>query len=113
MKKVLVLVAFVFLSAVAAAAQSQCETLTIVTETLPDFVLDDAAHTAIQADGGSGHYRFEIVAGVLPDGVHMSRGGKIRGVARQSVDNIIYVMVTDSEGCTVTKGFLVHVTSGP
>ena len=111
MKATFALVVLFLLCSVPASAQ--CETLMFVTETLPDFILNQRAHTKIEVTGGDPPYRFEILAGVLPEGVHMTNGGNIRGKTRDGVDNSINVQVTDSDGCSLMKSYDVHITTGP
>jgi hypothetical protein len=91
------------------AGAADCSTLTFITESLPDFQLNQPAQFQIQAVGGTPPYHFQIVDGTLPAGLHLNSNGKINGKPTEVTDTTILVQLTDSAGCTVTQAFAVRV----
>ena len=110
MKKLFCVVVVLALVATAAVAQSNCSTLTILTESLPDFVLGSPAHAEIEAIGGTAPYHFDIFAGAFPQGLHLTGSGQIRGVPKELADTTVFITVTDAQGCTLTQAYAVRVT---
>jgi len=108
MKKTALLGIVFFFAAI--AAQSDCSTLTILTESLPDFTLGQPAHFDLEASGGTAPYHFEVTSGTLPTGVHLTGNGGFRGVPTELIDTTVFVTVTDAAGCTLTMAYPVRVT---
>jgi hypothetical protein len=108
-KKTLLLALSLFFLAV--VAQSDCSTLTFLTENLPDFTLGQHAHFDIEAIGGTAPYHFQITGGAMPAGLHMTGSGQIRGVPQELADTTVFITVTDSAGCDLTIAYPVRVTS--
>ena len=92
-----------------AAGAADCSTLTFITESLPDFQLNQLAQFQIQAAGGTPPYRFQIVDGALPAGLHLNPSGEITGKPTAVTDTTAPVQLTDSAGCTLTQTFAVRV----
>jgi hypothetical protein len=91
--------------------QSQCATLTFLTESLPDFHLGAHENFTIEAIGGTPPYSFEITGGTLPAGLKFKRNGTIKGVPTEEADTIIFVKLTDSQGCSLTQAFALRVVT--
>ncbi len=89
--------------------QSQCATLTFLTESLPNFYVGVHANYDIEAIGGTPPYRFEITSGTLPAGLTFKKNGTIKGTPTAVTDTTIFVKLTDKEGCTLTQAFAVRV----
>jgi hypothetical protein len=89
-------------------AQSAC-LLTYVTESLPGFVIGTPANFTLDVCCGTQPYRFEIVSGTLPAGLHMNQNGKITGVPREEADTTVLIQLSDAAGCTLTQAFAVRV----
>jgi hypothetical protein len=92
----------------AVAAQSDCSTLTILTESLPDFAVGQPAHFDLEAIGGTAPYHFEVTAGELPAGMHLTGSGGFRGVPTTPIDTTVFVTVTDANGCTLTMAYAIR-----
>lgn len=107
MKRSLVLL--MFLVAVAATAESQECLLTYVSESIPESTINEPIQFQLEVCCGTEPYRFEIIDGVLPDGMHMNAHGKFTGVPRELADNTVFITVTDDAGCSLTQAFPVRV----
>jgi len=107
MKKTFVLAALLLV--VASLAYAQCETLTFITESLPNFFVGTPAHFDIEVSGGTAPYTFAVTGGAFPAGLHMNNNGKIRGVPTELADTTVFVTVTDANGCMLTSAFAVRV----
>ncbi|MDT7541486.1 MAG: hypothetical protein QOE33_1390 [Acidobacteriota bacterium] len=88
---------------------ADCSTLTFLTESLPDFHLDQPALFQIEAIGGNPPYHFEITSGTIPAGLHLNANGKITGKPTEVTDTVIFVLLTDSAGCHLTQAFTIRV----
>ena len=108
MKKTALLGIVLFFAAI--AAQSDCSTLTILTESLSDFTLGQPAHFDLEASGGTAPYHFEVTGGTLPAGMHLTASGGFRGVPTELIDTTVFVTVTDASGCTLTMAYAIRVT---
>lgn|GEM_PF-656626 len=93
----------------AAAPVQDCSTLTFQTESLPGFTLNSPANFQIEAVGGTPPYHFQITSGTLPQGLHLNQNGKITGKPTELADTTVFVLLTDSAGCTLTQAFAVRV----
>lgn len=89
------------------ASTEQC-TLTLLTESLPDFPLGEPANFRIEACCGTPPYHFELVQGTLPQGLHLNQNGKITGKPVEEADTTIFVKVTDNAGCSLTQAFQIR-----
>ncbi len=88
--------------------QSQC-LLTYITESISEFPVNQPAHFQLEACCGAPPYRYEIVDGTLPTGLHMNQNGKINGKPTVITDNTVFIRLTDSAGCSLTQAFPVRV----
>jgi hypothetical protein len=100
----------VILLSLSSVAFGEC-LLTLQTESLPLFVIGQPSNFQIEAVSGTEPYRFEVTEGTFPDGLHLTKNGKITGVAREEADVVVYITVTDAAGCQLTTAFAVR--SGP
>lgn len=91
-------------------AAADCSTLTFLTESLSDFPVNQPANFQIEGIGGNPPYRFELVDGTLPAGLHLNSNGKITGKPTEITDTTIFVRLTDSNGCQLTQAFALRVT---
>ena len=108
MRKILGLVVFLAASAICGTAEAQC-TLTTVTESLPGFFIGEPANFDIEVCCGTEPYRFEIIEGTLPAGLHLNPNGKITGKPREEADVTVLVLITDSAGCSLGVTYPVRV----
>lgn len=91
------------------APLAPCNTLTFLTESLPNFYVGQFANVKIQAIGGTPPYTFQITSGSLPPFLFMLPNGRIIGLPIVVADTTIFVRVTDSMGCNLTQAFAVRV----
>ncbi|HYP27710.1 MAG TPA: putative Ig domain-containing protein [Blastocatellia bacterium] len=91
-----------------AESVSQC-TMTFITESLPDFPIGVPANLTLEVCCGTPPYRFEVVQGTLPEGLHLNQNGKITGKPREEADTTVFVRLTDNAGCSLTQAFPVRV----
>lgn len=110
MKKLLVFTAFVMLC-LASGAYAQCEnsTLTYQTEAIATQFVGVPAQFDLEAVGGNPPYTFTITSGTLPAGLHLNSNGKLRGKPTQEADETVFILLTDSAGCTLTQAFPIRV----
>jgi len=104
-----ILVALVSLS-LAASAFAQCETLTILTESVPDFHLNQPSHFQFEVIGGTPPYTFSIYDGTLPDGLKLLSNGKIVGKPTQLADTTVFFQLTDGAGCGFVQAYAIRVS---
>lgn len=88
--------------------QSQC-LLTYLTESISEFPVNQPASFQLEACCGAPPYRYEIVDGTLPNGLHLNQNGKITGKPKAIDDQTIFVRLTDNAGCSLTQAFVVRV----
>ena len=99
-KAVIGIVLLIAVTGICGVAEAQC-TLTNITETLPGFVVGTPANTEIEVCCGTPPYRFEIIDGALPEGLHMNQNGRITGVPRVAGDTTVLVLISDAAGCSL------------
>lgn len=92
----------------AVSAWGQC-LLTTETEAFPAFFIGQPTNFQIVAVSGTEPYKFEIVDGVLPDGLSLTPNGKIVGVPREEFDGVILVNIRDAAGCELNQAYNVAV----
>ena len=113
MRKVMIaLVMFLAASAVCGVAEAQC-TLTNITESLPPFFVNTPANFQIEVCCGTPPYRFEIIDGALPEGLHLNSNGKITGKARAEADTTVLILISDAAGCSFGITYPVVVFAEP
>lgn len=83
--------------------------LAIAARPLPAAAVGRPLDAPLAASGGVGPYRWKRVAGALPPGLHVERGGAIAGVPRQGGRFRITVRVTDAVGSTAERPVVVSV----
>ena len=91
-------------------AQSQ-STLTIITESIPDFTVGVRQHVNIEASGGTPPYRFEITDGKLPRGLRFYKIGRISGTAREEATVTVFVEVRDRARDSLTQAFNIQAVA--
>ncbi len=106
MKKLLLIAAVLLLAPTFASGQCL---LTYQTESLPTFYVGQPANFTIEAVSGTPPYRFEIIDGALPDGLHLTANGRIRGVPTTVMDTTVLILLSDAAGCTLGQAFAVRV----
>lgn len=110
MRNVMVgVVLFLAALSVCSTAEAQSCTLTTVTESLPGFVVGEPANFEIEVCCGTAPYHFEIIDGVLPEGLHLNASGRITGKPRVEADTTVLVLISDSAGCTLGVTYPVRV----
>lgn len=100
--------ALLLFALLAVPASGQC-LLTFISETIPQFTVGQPVKFDLEACCGEEPYRFEIIDGELPAGLHMNQNGKIRGVPTEVADVTILVLLSDQAGCTLGQAFPVRV----
>ena len=92
-----------------AAAFGDCGTLTNITEVVPLLHAGEPVHFNFEFDGGTAPYRFELVDGSLPAGLHLTPNGGLRGKPAAASDTVALIQVTDAAGCTLTVAYPIFV----
>jgi uncharacterized repeat protein (TIGR01451 family) len=87
-------------SSVAAGSAGKCQTVTIVTETLPLNKLGEFSSHQLEAILGTPPYVWAVVAGMLPPGMDLSAEGVLSGTPTEAGHFTFTVRVTDSENDT-------------
>jgi hypothetical protein len=88
--------------------QSNC-LLTYLTESISEFPVNQPASFQLEACCGAPPYRYQIVDGALPEGLHLNQNGKITGKPKAIDDQTVFVLLTDNAGCSLTQAFVVRV----
>jgi hypothetical protein len=84
--------------------------LFILTDVLPDGVLDSAYRATLAAQGGTPPYRWNLLAGRLPAGVSFdSQSGGLLGTPTENGQFDAFVLVEDSTGEISAKGYRFEV----
>ncbi|HEX6160464.1 MAG TPA: putative Ig domain-containing protein [Thermoanaerobaculia bacterium] len=104
------LVLFLAISVCGVAEAQEC-TLTNVTESLPGFFVDTPANFQIDVCCGTPPYRFEIIDGALPEGLHLNATGKVTGKPRVEADTTVLILISDAAGCSLGVTFPVQVSA--
>lgn len=107
MKKIPILLSLVLLYA--APAFGDCSTLTNITEVVPALHVGETVHFDLEFIGGTEPYHFALVAGALPQGVHLTGSGGLRGKVKEAGYFDAFVQVTDAAGCSLTVAYNVQV----
>jgi hypothetical protein len=102
---VLALLSFAF-----SPVNRQCA-LTFITESLPDFTLGVPVNFQLEVCCGAAPYKFKLVQGALPKGLHLNQNGKMTGKPTEEADTTIFVQLTDSAKCSLTQAFQVRVVA--
>jgi hypothetical protein len=105
MRKILLAAALLFC---AAPAFAQC-TATFQTEAIPLFFVGEHVNFQLEAVSGTAPYHFEIVDGELPDGLKLKGNGTIKGKPKEEALTVVFIRLTDAEGCGLTQAFNVEV----
>ncbi len=109
MRKVFATFALVLLCV--APAFGDCSTLTNITEVVPLLHVGETVHFNFEFIGGTEPYKFELVSGELPPGVHLTPSGGLRGKVTSAGPGFFdaFIRVTDAEGCTLTVAYNIQV----
>ena len=102
------LLAVLVLCAAPAFAQSSC-LLTYQTEAIPVFFVDQHGEFQLEAVSGTPPYRFEVIDGVVPDGLQVKKDGRIKGTPREETENLVFIRLSDAAGCNLTQAFYLTV----
>lgn len=86
------------------------DTLSLVTESIPDGTLTIDYHLLIQAAGGDGHYDFVVSSGELPDGLTLSADGELSGTPSRT-GTFDFTVEVRSRGLDDAQAFSVEVHS--
>ncbi|HYC58741.1 MAG TPA: putative Ig domain-containing protein [Thermoanaerobaculia bacterium] len=90
----------------------QCETFTILTESVPMIFVGQHYSTQIEAIGGTAPYTFEVFdAGnfPLPDGLRLKSDGSLKGKVSEPGFPTIFVRATDAQGCTQVHAYGLQI----
>ena len=113
MKKILV-IAVIALALTPSAASSKTDCLlTFFTEGIPEMTVNDPVNFELDVCCGTPPYRFEVVEGALPAGLHLNQNGKLTGKPTEVTDTTVFVRLTDAAGCSLTQAFAVRVNPEP
>ncbi len=112
MRKALLAAAFLLFAT--SAVYGEC-LLTFQTEVLAPFFVNTPGNFQIEAVSGTEPYKFEVYNNTLPEGFVLTPSGRLIGVPREEMDTVLFVTVTDAEGCHLTQAFtlVVFPESGP
>lgn len=92
----------------AVSAWGQC-LLTTETEAFPAFFVGQPVNFQIVAVSGTEPYKFSIVEGTLPAGLHLTPSGRIVGVPQSEADTAVLFNITDAAGCQLNTTYNVVV----
>lgn len=114
MKKFLAIavLALTLTPAAASRTNQQC-LLTFLSESIPDSTINQPVNYKLEACCGTPPYRFEVVDGALPAGMHLNQNGKITGKPTEVTDTTVFVRLSDGAGCALTQAFAVRVEPEP
>jgi Putative Ig domain len=107
-KGFLAVLMFVAAVAVGGDMEAQC-TLTTVTESLPAFFVDEPSNFQIEVCCGTAPYRFEVIGGELPEGIHLNQNGKITGKPRVEGTFTALILISDDAGCSLGQTYEFQV----
>jgi hypothetical protein len=107
-KGLLAVVMFLAVVAVCGTAEAQC-TLTTVTESLPAFFVNQPANVQIEVCCGTPPYRFEVIGGELPEGLHLNQNGKITGKPKVEGTFTALILISDDAGCSLGQTYEFQV----
>ncbi|MEQ1748675.1 MAG: putative Ig domain-containing protein, partial [Prosthecobacter sp.] len=86
-----------------------CPALTITPTSLSAVTQDSVYSQALVATGGVAPYNWNLISGVLPDGLSLNTSGIISG-APTVVDTFIFtVQATDAKGCSSTASYSLTI----
>ena len=85
--------------------------LDIATSVVTNGVKGAAYSATIKASGGQGGYTFQVISGILPDGLTLSTAGILSGTPTQAGTFNFTVQVTDSNSDTASQSFEFQVLS--
>ena len=94
------------------AVTQQC-LLTFFTESIPDSTVGVPVNFSFDVCCGTPPYRFAIVDGALPAGLHLNQNGKITGKPTAVDDTTVFIQLSDAAGCTLTQAFVSRVNPAP
>ena len=101
-------VGFLLLLLAPVVADAQC-LLTYQTEVIHAFYVGVPGNFQLEGVSGTEPYKFEIIEGTLPDGLHMTPSGRIVGVPQAESETVVFITLTDAAGCHLTQAFNVVV----
>lgn len=107
MKRTLLLAALLLIAGV---AHGQC-LANFQTEAISAFYVGEPGNFQIIADSGNPPYKFEIVEGSLPEGLHLTPSGRIVGVPEAEGYTVATIRLTDADGCVTHRAYEVYVLS--
>src|SRR3954471_522855 len=82
------------------------DTLTFLTEDLPEFTVGEYYDEIVYAEGGPAPITFAIESGELPAGIQLSTNGVVAGTPTDdSGDTTVFITATDANGANVTQAF--------
>ncbi len=90
-------------------------TVTITSNTLPDGVVGQFYNAQLTASGGTPPYRWRVIGGILPPGLHVSSNGVVDGYPTTTGQYSVSVDVYDSTGQSANsaaKRLTLNVVSG-
>ena len=82
----------------------------ITTSSIPTVQAESLYDFDLSASGGAPPYRWQVVAGTLPNGVLLLSTGSIRGTPLIAGESVFTVQVTDSVNQSVQRQFVFKVT---
>ena len=85
--------------------------LDIVTSAITNGVKNASYSTTIKATGGRGGYTFQVISGILPNGLTLSTDGILSGTPTQSGTFNFTAQVTDSNSDTASQSFEFEILS--
>jgi hypothetical protein len=83
--------------------------LDILDESIPDGFLSEPYSYQMSACCGTPGYTWSIWSGSLPPGLSLSSTGLISGTPTTVGYWLVYIRVTDSTGCTLTRAYFIYV----
>ena len=95
----------------ALASKLVCPTITLAPAKLPNATVGDSYRRLVTANGGAAPYGFRVVAGDLPPGLTLSRGGALSGTPTTAGSFTFAVRATDANGCQSRVIYTLQICS--
>jgi len=91
-------------------AGTPCRIIVLSPSTVPAVTVGSAYSQTLTAANGTSPYTFQLLSGVLPNGLSLSSTGVLAGATTATGSYPFTVQATDTYGCTGTRSYTLTVT---